>query len=355
MIKLLIIAVSATVLFSATLYAQPSINDPVIFDHFEDLWGWIDTPDNNSLAAVLQVLNPLPNGFWHGNYFTFADVDGSVVLNGKQTDTIEENNDQYALIVEGNDSAHYLHAYLKTSASQDKYCYAGIGVYILTTRSNKEGFVDLTKLNAIKMKIKGDGYIVLKALTKDMDTLGFGMACYQTVINLPKNWQQVTIPAYSLKAPVNSVPYNLGWTWDGAAGGNNTGRREVKRFYFEISDHKDAELYIDDIEFDGMVYNDFIQQVSTKKHTHPSTKRPFSITENSIIYKTEKTEHVCLSVFSIRGEKIKEINEQKSAGLYKCNLAALHQNTLPAGMYIFQISIGLKKWQITHSLVNKTR
>jgi len=352
MIKLLIIAVSATVLFSATLYAQPSINDPVILDDFEDRWGGI--PSDNNLSGVIVHLFPnlayCTSGFW----YTFNDLGGSLVLSGNLSDTINDANHNIDSIV-GKDANgnHYLHIILKTSISQADTSYAGFGNVILWSKHVKD--VDLSALKVITMKVKGNGSVILRFRTEDISDTFLYTDSYQYKINLPVEWQQIAIPACSLKAPVNSVPFNLGWTWDGAAGGKNTGKKKVQNIIFEVENHKDAELYIDDIEFDGMVYNDFIQQVSTKKYTHPSTKRPFSMTENSIIYTTEKTEHVCVSVFSIRGEKIIEINEQKSAGTYKCNLAALHQNTLPAGMYIFQISIGLKKWQITHSLVNKTR
>ncbi|MBT3945481.1 MAG: T9SS type A sorting domain-containing protein, partial [Candidatus Marinimicrobia bacterium] len=104
---------------------------------------------------------------------------------------------------------------------------------------------------------------------------------------------------------------------------------------------------IEEVEFNGIVYNlnDFLDNGSeinlpTEFAIYAPYPNPFNPT-TSILFDIAKTEHVDLSVFNIKGEFIKSLqNESLDPGQYSIKWHGLNEmgHTVPSGIYIIKFT-----------------
>lgn len=222
----------------------------VIFDDFKDAFG--DEPRVPHLAAAqryaLKVSNPHYCS-WEAVY----DENGSQVLDEKgEKITVKNFNN---MIVN-----QMLHVYLITSTSSDQTrSSAGLVCFLPDTSHTDpdELPVDLSSLDTIAITIKGKGTIRLEMPTFDVLQLqkqGEVGCFYGTTITLDENqWRTEKISVHDLKADANSKNGQLGWTWEH---GMHVASR-IHLMNYQKNETKDSELFVKEIRFIGMTYENF--------------------------------------------------------------------------------------------------
>lgn len=128
--------------------------------------------------------------------------------------------------------------------------YAGVGLQL----GRLEGY-DLSGLKALRFMAKGRGKIRVSVESAMLDSLGEDQ--FERIIELPAEWDTVSIPVDSLRLPSGSEPERLGLAW-GAAG------RSIVRVEFlavrpSTAPGDSVLFWMDDLVLEGASLDDFVR------------------------------------------------------------------------------------------------
>ena len=330
MIKLLPVLLISIMLCAGTLTAQPKPDETVILDDFEDTWG--DKPVQTNFGAVKGYLeygeNNVPLG--GGQWYTFSDA-GSAVMNGEASDTISFIN--FEKLIEKASESSYMNVWLKTAQSSIEYPYAGVGCTFSGTGAGT--IHDFSNLISIKLKVKGQGKVILRLETNDVLSQ-FDWGFYQYEIDLPSDWEDITIPVSSLTPAPYSEPALQGWTWD-------HGKKETVKFAFQTKDTVDAHLFVDNIIFEGMKYSNITPVISD--HKKDFVVNPIKKHENAFHLLLNNTDYVQFTIFDLKGTCIiKLIDGNKEKGSYCLPWNGKNKNgiSVTKGTYVAYLTTSLQ-------------
>lgn len=344
MIKLLHFVTLISMICVSTLFAQPDPNETAILDDFEDTYDG-DVPNQGNLGAVKGILESDLASRGGGYWYSYKDNNGSIILNGAGDEITSTNAKD--MIEDG-----ALHVFLKTGGSSNANPYAGVG--IMYSGRDDGDIHDLTKLTAIKLKIKGSEKVAMRAETQDV-AKNFTWGYYQSELSLTGSWVNTTVPIADLKAPEWSEPSTKEWKWEGGADADNTGRKEANKLSFQVKEGNDAELYLDDIILDGMVYDDFtVDSDILGEHDQLVGKAAPRFSGNTVTYTLNNPQTVSLAVYDIKGKPVKELCNRKDVpGTYRVtwNGENVAGSKVSNGLYIFRFKSGTQVWNIPFSFV----
>jgi len=296
-------AMVLALIFCATclLAQKPNANDPAILDDFNDTF-LEDQPNQTNLGAAKGILE---KGFAYkggGWWYTYADPQGSVVLNEKG-DTVNEINDNAGTMVDTVKT--WLHVKVLTSTSIEEFPYAGFGC-LMTGKGNGD-YHNLSKMTALKMKLKGSGNLHIRVETKDLEDAGHTWGQYEYLHVLKPDWETLVITPDKLLPPKYSEAWKAGWTFD-------HGKAAANKVSFQIKDGDDGDVYVDDILLDGMTYGEFtpvIHNAVVKKSV------PVYIAGNKITYTLQEKQSVRLAIYDLKGKLVNElVDRNEPAGTH---------------------------------------
>lgn len=315
--------VTAGLLCSAAAYGQTLTVDltaPVVLDDFNDGYG--DAPNQNTIGAAYGIISQggkpwLGGGYW---YF-FQDNNGSSVTNSAKEQIVAATNE--ASMVP--DSTLYVN--LKTSpVDSTLYPYAGVGC-VLAGPGNGN-YLDLSKMTAVSLKVKGTGTVRMHFETKDIADSLYDWGWYGYIINLTSSWTTINIPVASLVPELYSKPANNKWTWA-------HGKSAVNKLAFQVKNGKDAELHVDDIKLVGMTYGDFkfpashVLSFKTAKNGNV-----FSVNASTISFKLKQSQDMTVSLTDMMGNQIRSLYTGKSAA----QTINLNDKNIASGRYMVVIN-----------------
>ncbi len=315
-----------------SIFAQPDPDATAVLDDFEDTWG--DKPNQTNMGAVKgyleygETLVHKGGGWW----YSFFDEEGSVVMNGAQDDTVGSTNAD--VMVEEETRNSFIHVWLRTDESLLDYPFAGIGCLLSGTADGN--IHDLSSLTAIKLKVKGDGFVALRVETQDVSTV-YDWGFYQTNIDLTSDWVEVTIPVSELVPPAYSEPAEQDWTWD-------HGKAQATKLSIQVKDGDYAEFYVDDITLEGMKYADFVPIIVTDYNPYLSTKNLW-VSGNTITYILQDPQQVLLGIYDLKGKLVNElVNKKEVAGTHavRWNGERTSGANIANGTYIVRLNAGLQ-------------
>ncbi|NLG17078.1 MAG: T9SS type A sorting domain-containing protein [Fibrobacter sp.] len=293
--------------------AQIILTAPAYIDDFnDDLTG--SSPHQTSIGEAYGSITQ--NAPWEGGgyWYSFKDTKGSTVKNGAGDDVVSSNGK--TINTEG-----FLHVALTTSTSSDKYGYAAIGCNLI----GEGDYVDLSKMTALSLKVKGSGTVRLKFETDDWVKLGETWGEYGYIIELTADWKTVNIPVASIVPEEWGPLYDKEWTW-------SHGADKVSKMAFQAKyENGDVELYADDIQIVGMTWGDFgwepISVISSRSINNGAS---FNVNASSISFNLSQNQKVDLAIHDILGNKV--------LSLYNGNASAktisFNSNSLSAGRYL---------------------
>ncbi len=209
---------------------------PKIFDYGTSneilLDDFNDGDHQNNLAAALATYNG-QNYTTGGGYWYVFQSKSSSVTNSSGLDINAYN------VLEAIEDGH-LHLSIKAGD------FAGVGTNILYEESPQ----DLTGLTAIRMRLKGSGTLTCyleqhedQSVEENPDNWGK----YGTTITLENDWKTYTIPVSKFKGDEHSQISNKPLS---------SQIHEISKFLFQIKDGKSAEIYIDEVVFEGLTIED---------------------------------------------------------------------------------------------------
>lgn len=346
--KLLTGIIGIGMICAVSIFAQPDPTATAILDDFEDTWG--DEANQNNLGAVKGYLEKGEDFVFRGGgwWYAYFDDSGSAVMTGAKDDTIGETN--AGDMIEEEKGNRFLHVWCNTDESLMKYPYAGFGCLI---SGEENGDIhDLSAMTAVKMKIKGDGFVALRVETQDVFQ-NFDWGYYQTNVDLTSEWTEVSVSVEKLEPPPYSEPEDLGWTWEGGADADNIGGKEATKISFQVKDGDYAEIYIDDITLEGMKYSDFVPIISPAKV--PSlTSHNVWVSGNTISYNLQDRQHVRLGVYDLQGKLVNDlVNRKDAAGTHTVKWNGEHTNgaDIANGTYIVRFIVGSQSRSIPLAIV----
>ena len=343
MFKFISAITGVALLCISSVFAQPDPGATVVLDHFENEWN--DESNQTNLGAVKGFLESGPNLVYKGGgwWYSFFDADGSVVTSGDGVDTIGETNSG-SIVEEASADDHFLHVWCRTDNSTNDYPYAGFGC--LLSGEDDGDIIDLSDMTGIKLKVKGDGFFALRVETQDVVNAGYDWGYYQTNVDLTADWTEVTIPVADLEPPAYSEPSKEGWTWD-------HGKAEATKISFQVKDGDYAEIYLDDITLEGMVYSDFVPIRQSK--VNPFANRAgLRVAGTNVTYKLVETQDVYLAVFDLKGKCIKKLVDRKNAaGEYTVTWNGRSDTGVQTanGLYFYRFKAGNNVWHEAFSFV----
>ncbi len=262
---------------------------PAVLDNFDDLIG-NENAKQNCIGAAKGVITSGSMSKAHtgkGYWYSYADGESSVT-NAAGTLIGTSNFDDLI------DPAElFLGAKLIISTSSEEYAYAGIGCD-LTVSSE---YLDLSKMTALSMKVKGSGTVRVFFKTKDYKGEDWGY--YGTSITLSASWTTETIPVDDLMPEEGSIGWEDDWTWE-------HGASEVGQFHIQtITAEGDADIDIDDITLVGMTYGDFgwVVPVIAGRQTVKSGNI-LTIGNSCVNYSITRPQHVSLHLFNAMGTRV---------------------------------------------------
>ena len=311
----------AVCLFSAAAFTQDDVNlnAPAFLDDFNDAYG--GAPHQTTLGEVYGCVSGgaayLGGGYW----YTFKDAQGSSVTNGEGAAIVAEKN-EVTMIPDSS-----LHVILKTSTSSNQWGFAAVGCNLV---SDGEIYLDLSKMTAIKMKVKGSGTVRFKFETKDWSDLVKSTAKtdddwgeYGFNIDLTDDWTTLTVTVDDILPEAYSLMDEEGWTW-------SHGSSQVCKAAFQAKNGDDADLYVDDIELVGLTYGDLFSTSSVNRAKSFRGITAFSANPSTISFNLSQKQNVTLSIHDMLGNKVRSLyNGNASAKTINWN-----SSNLPNGRYL---------------------
>lgn len=307
-------------LCAAAVYGQDlDLTATAILDDFNDEYK--DAENQTTLGAVIGLATEKKAWNGGGYWYFFMDKDGAEVTDS-DGNQIEEGSE--GLMVPDNT----LFVNLKTSTSSNEYPYAGIGC-VLGGKADGN-YYDLSKMTAVSLKVKGSGTVRMHFETEDIAEAGYDWGWYGYVIELTSDWSPVNIPISKLVPEAESEPAKDKWTWA-------HGKTAVNKISFQAKNGDDVELHVDDIKFEGMTFQDFVEQTPVRVISNKVVSKgpnKFSVNASSISFKLNKPENIKVSLTDMMGNQI--------STLYTGNSAAetidLNNKNLASGRYMVVFS-----------------
>lgn len=197
-------------------------------------------PRQTDLAAHMGWKD---GGWW----FTYRDDSGTTVTDSAGKDVSADTAAFSAAVAFGK-----LHLRMATSASKQKYPYAGLEAFFDDTAS----YFDLRKLSRVAVRAKGDGTVRLQFLTRDVRLAG-DWGTYGADLSLDTVWKNFVIKASDLSPSQFSGADTSGWTWA------DNGSPAVCGVSFAVGNGGGADLWIDQIALYGVDSTTFAVKASS--------------------------------------------------------------------------------------------
>ena len=213
------------------------LSKPAVLEDFNDLYE--DDPIQTTVGAVYGLTTESAAYKGGGYWYVYHDLDGSSVTNFEGVSVSLSNtstiNQEGELVVN-----------LSTSESELEYPYAAVG-FNLVGNTQDSLSLDLSGMSALSLRIKGEGHCRLVLKTGDFDGENWGY--YGFDIDLPADWDTLTIDSADLLPETGHEAHINGWTF-------SHGADEVYEIEFRVTNGDNALLYVDDIVAKGLKYED---------------------------------------------------------------------------------------------------
>jgi hypothetical protein len=310
---------SAGLLCAAAVSAQTSVDldAPVILDDFNDIYPG-SSPNQCNIGEVFGMVNYEGQPWSGGGYwYMFADTKGSTVTNKAGDPIIAENNESTMIP----DSSLYVK--LTTTTSTDQYPYAGVGCLLAGSGADGE-YLDLSKMTAISMKIKGSGKVRMHFETKDIASKGYDWGWYGKEITLSSSWTEVSVPVSDLKPEKDSDPEKNSMTWSG-------GKSAVNKLSFQAKNKADAVLQLDDIKLVGITYRDLkFPAAKVFNLKAPKSVNGFSVNGSVVSFNLPKAQKLNVKLTDMMGNTVSTL----FSGVASSKSITINDKHLSSGRYL---------------------
>ena len=290
----------------------PKLDAVLVFDDFDDIYG---DPINRSYLGAYAGYST-SGKFTKGSqgYWYVYSSSAAKITNPGGTE-LTESNIKSAFSTEDK----LMHFMFDMSAAETDD-YAAMACNMLS-----EGdYVDLSKMTSVILKVKGSGTMRMMFPSKYIkDNYDWGELGY--VVDLTSAWKIHEIDVSDIVPAEWSDPETDGITWADV-------RTEISAIAFEavtVDDEKvDADVYIDSIVFNGMMYGDLVDEyipdaVLLGNDCHKNTAQRFSISNNILTYSLPHPENVTFSIIDLQGNLVRQMNATGTTGTHKMALPAL--------------------------------
>lgn len=308
---------SAGLLCAAAVFAQTSVDldAPVVLDDFEDVYGGSSKQCN--IGEVYGMTSGSAAYEGGGYWYMFDDKLGATVANKDGDPLVAGSNDETMI----NEST--ISVKLTSSTSSDKYGYAGIGCQFTGTDS-LGAYLDLSKMTAITMKIKGSGKVRMHLETKDIKSKDYTWGWYGKEITVPSSWTEMSIPVSDLKPEQYSDPEKNSMTWSG-------GKSAVNKISFQAKNGSDAVLELDDIKFVGVTYNDLkFPAAKVINLRAPKTVNGFSVNGSVVSFTLPKAQELKVTLTDLMGNTVSTL----FSGVASSKSITINDKHLSSGRYL---------------------
>lgn len=311
--------VAASLLLSTVAFGakEVDLDAPAVLEDFDDAYG--DDLHQTTVGAVFGLVTEGAAYKGGGYWYTYFDTSGSSVTDF-EGEPILEGDDASILNQDG-----VLIANLSTSDSDEENPYAVVGCDLLGT-GEKPVSLDLSEMTSLSIKIKGEGTVRLLFKTDDLKNATWGHYGYD--IDLPTDWETITIDAEDILPEEWSDPYKDDWTFA-------HGSDKVYKLEFKVKDGDDASIQVDEIIAGGMTYADFgwDTRISYSHSSKASTKN-LSVKGSNISFNLAQPQNLTLSLNDIMGNRISTLFTGNAASK-SVNLSNMR---IPNGRYIVVLS-----------------
>lgn len=219
---------------------EPDVSSKnVILDNFEDYYK--DDPAQSMLGALYGINKIGDAGDGGGYWYPYYDSLGSTIKAHDDKIVTDKNSDD---MVKDN----IMHVKMNSRTSSAKNPYAGVGVPLVL--KGTEEYFDLSRMDGITFRMKGEGNLRIAFATKDMlkwpEKERWGE--YGIDVNLTSDWKDYKISTDYFSPQRYSPPEQEGWGW-------SHGVKEVGGLMIAIRDSADyVEMYLDSIVLNGLEY-----------------------------------------------------------------------------------------------------
>ncbi len=308
---------SAGLLSAAAVSAQVSVDldAPVILDDFSDTYG--GAPNQCNIGEVYGMSSGGQAYTGGGYWYMFADKNGSVVAN-QEGDPIVSGSNESTMVPDSS-----LYVKLSTSSSTEQYPYAGVGCLLADTGKTGQ-YLDLSKMTAVSMKVKGTGKVRMHFETKDIASKGYDWGWYGYEITLSSSWKEISIPVSNLTPEKDSDPAKNSMAW-------STGKSAVNKFSFQVKGGNDAELELDDIKFVGVTYNDLkFPAAKVFNLKAPKTVSGFSVNGSVVSFNLPKAQELSVTLTDLMGNTVSTL----FTGIASSKSITINDKHLSSGRYL---------------------
>jgi len=290
------IVLSAGLLCAAAVSAQTSVDldAPVILDDFNDIYAGGSAQQCN-IGEVYGIAN-------------FNKAGDAVVSGSNEATMIPDSS---------------LFVNLTTTTSTNAYPYAGIGCQFAGSGTEGE-YLDLSRMTAITMKIKGSGKVRMHFETKDIASKSYTWGWYGKEITIPSSWTELTIPVADLKPEQYSDPEKNSMTWSG-------GKSAVNKIAFQAKNKADAVLQLDDIKLVGVTYNDLKFPVAKVFNLRaPKTVNGFSVNGSVVSFNLPQAQELNVTLCDMMGNTVSTL----FSGIASSKSITINDKHLSSGRYL---------------------
>jgi len=312
--------VAASLIFSAVAFGaeEVDLDAPAVLEDFDDAYG--DDLHQTTVGAVYGIVTG--GSAWRGGgyWYIYADKKGSSVTDfeGEPVPT----NDASILNQDG-----VLVVNLSTSESEETNSYAVAACNLLGDDDKDKTPLDLSKMTALSLKIKGEGAFRLVLKTDDFEGEDWGHYGYDIDID-NSDWETITIPVEDLLPEDGSDAAKDKWTFD-------HGSDMVYVMEFKAKNGDDASIQVDDIVAEGITYADFGWDTRISySHSRKASTKNLSVKGSNISFNLAQPQNLTLSLNDIMGNRISTLFTGNAASK-SVNLSNMR---IPNGRYIVVLS-----------------
>ncbi|MDG5814589.1 hypothetical protein QA601_05850 [Chitinispirillales bacterium ANBcel5] len=263
-----------------------NLDDTAVLDSFEPLYG--DALHQNYVGAIYGLVTESASFEGEGYWYTYEDGDGAVIRNSLG-DVVTETTTESMI----NEDENHLHVVFDVSESDNDHPFAGIGTNLVGEGTQ---YFDFTNLTSVNLRVKGSGTVRLRMETKDVNDIG-DWGYYGYDITLSDEWATIEVTSDMLEAALwSETAGDPDMTW-------SSGRTHVNKISFQS---EDAELFIDEIVFEGMTYSDFDFETTSAQRVvrNAASNSSFSFANSVLTYNGPVSENTSLSIYDLRGNLI---------------------------------------------------
>jgi hypothetical protein len=307
----------------ATASTDPDLNSVLVMDDFKQSFG--AAKNQTTLGAIKGwAQNGRASSGNFGYWYQYSVAPYSYVIAGVSThDTISSNNT--ALMNDGGVMHFQFKTKPDTASSSDNAKYPSAEVSC--DFYGKADSIDLSKMTAIHLRIKGTGTIRVSIKSQNIGRNDWGY-CGDTV-KLSASFTSVDIPIAKLKpAPYSKSEGKVTWA---------DSRTSACGFQMKTENSKNAEVYVDSVVFVGMKYSDVMAKVGVMQPfavPMAYSNSTISINNGAVAYTVAEPQNIAISLFNASGKMVKTVySGYASAGTH--SIALPHMN---AGEYFVRMN-----------------